>query len=365
MKNKKIVMIGPSINSMGGIATVVNGYISAGLFDKWGVIYLNTHVEGSKLKKLSVAVNAMSRLLILLIKRDVALLHVHSAQGVSFWRKFIFMLVALAAKCPVIFHLHGCEFMQFYNDRCGRLAKWLVRFVLRRSSRVVALSSQWKDNLLSIENNANVVCVFNSVLVPETHDVPPQNKRGSILLFLGRLGERKGTYDLLEAISRIKEKYPDVILKCGGDGELDKVAVRIDELGISDNVEILGWVKGSDKQVLLTEAAIYVLPSYNEGLPMGILESMEAGLPVVSSTVGGIPDAIDSGLDGILIKAGDIDALVDAIDTLLSDSELREKMGIAARNKIIKKFSAEKILPQIEDMYRELGAMPVNNKPFN
>ncbi len=352
-------MIGPSLNAKGGITTVVNGYIDAGLFDKWGIIYLNTHTEGSIVSKALVVISAMTKLLILLLKNDVALLHVHSAQTVSFWRKSIFMIVALLTKCPFIFHLHGSEFMQFYNKRCGRLAKWMVRFILKKSSRVIALSSQWKDNLLSIENTANVVCIYNSVLVPTVHSALRRHKRKNTLLFLGRLGERKGIYDLLEAVSQIKINFPDVILKCGGDGEIDKVAKRAEELGISKNIEILGWIRGKNKQKMLDEAAIYVLPSYNEGLPMGILEAMAEGLPVVSSTVGGIPDAIASGSDGILIEAGDIDAIVDSIERLLTDSELRINMGKAARQKIIDEFSANKILPEIENLYRELKAVPI------
>ncbi len=362
VRNRNVLMIGPSIDSMGGISTVVNGYIDAGLFHRWSIVYLETHVEGSKLSKLSVALKALLKMIILLLKRDVALVHVHSAQGVSFWRKSVYILVAFIARCPVIFHLHGCEFMQFYNDRCGKLAKKFVCLILEKSSYVISLSSQWKRNILQIAKNANVVCVYNSVLVPPVRPLTPQKKRSPVLLFLGRLGKRKGIYDLLDAVATVKSKIPNVKLKCGGDGELTQVSAKAEDLGILDNVDILGWVRGNDKQILLDEASIYVLPSYDEGLPMGILEAMSNGLPVVASTVGGIPDAIDTGIDGVLIEPGDLDALVSSIETLLLNAELRGKMGNAARNKIKIKFSADKILPQIEDLYRSIGAVsPAEN----
>jgi len=343
---------------MGGIATVVRNYEDAGLFEKWGIIFLSTHAEGSAPTKVFSAIYALYRFITLLLRRRVALLHVHSAQYTSFWRKSIFILVAFTAGCPVIFHLHGCEFMIFYNERCGWLGKRFVRFILAKSSVVVALSTQWVQNIARISSKVNVVCVYNSVTVPAAQNALPQKDRLPILLFLGRLGSRKGTYDLLEALVRVKDEVPNVVLKLGGDGELEQVVDRAKELGLEQNIEIMGWVRGDQKSSLLNEAAIYVLPSYNEGLPMGILEAMSVGLPVISTTIGGIPDAIDSGIDGILIEPGDIDGLVHAIERLLHDADYRQGMGNAAREKVVHKFSAEKVIPQLEKLYRELGATP-------
>lgn len=361
MKHKKIVMMGPSINSMGGVASVVNGYIHAGLFDRWEVVYLDTHVEGTKVQKLATAVNALFGLLGLLLKGEVALLHVHASERVSFWRKFIYIMIAFVARCPVVFHLHGGAFMQFYADRCGRLAKWIVRFVLKESTCVIALSSQWKIKLRSIAPGANVVCIFNSVSIPALRDSVPLQDRRPVLLFLGRLGKGKGTYDLLEAVARILPVFPNVELLCGGDGELEQVAARAKELGIGDNVKILGWVKGEEKQRLLDEAAVYVLPSYIEGMPMGVLEAMAAGVPVITTTVGGIPDAINPGVDGILIEPGDVNALSNAITSLLENADMRVNIGTAGRQKIVESFSAEKVVPQLEAIYRDLGAVPLGD----
>jgi glycosyltransferase involved in cell wall biosynthesis len=352
-------MMGPSINSLGGVASVVNGYIQAGLFDRWDVDYLNTHVEGTKANKLATALSALFGLLWLLLKDDVALVHIHASERVSFWRKLIYILIALAARRPVVFHLHGGAFIQFYTDRCGRLAKWIVRFVLEKSACVIGLSSQWKSNILGIAPRAKAVSIFNSVSVAPSCNALPQQGRRNILLFLGRLGQGKGTYDLLEAVARVRPAFPDIELQCGGDGELQQVAQWAKELGIEENIKILGWVKGEEKQRLLAEAAVYVLPSYIEGMPMGVLEAMAVGVPVITTTVGGIPDVINSGVDGILIEPGDVDALANAIALLLEDVDMRVKIGMAAKQKIMDCFSAEKILPQLEAVYRSLGAVPL------
>ncbi|TCV83441.1 glycosyltransferase family 4 protein [Sulfurirhabdus autotrophica] len=359
MKHKKILMMGPSIHSLGGVASVVGGYVQAGLFDRWPIVYLETHVEGSKLKKLIIAIIALWKLLRMLLMGEVALLHVHTSDKVSFWRKFIYIIFVIMARRPIVFHMHAGTFLQFYKDHCGELAKVLVRFVLNRAAYVVALSSQWKANLLSIVPDANVVCIFNSVTIPPERTVLPQQKRQRVLLFLGRLGQGKGTYDLLEAVARIRNLFPDVELRCGGDGELEKVVERARELGLEGNIKILGWVKGEQKQLQLDEAAIYVLPSYYEGLPMGVLEAMAAGVPVITTTVGGIPDVIETSVDGLLIEPGDVDALAVAIEMLLGNADLRTAMGVAAKEKIVERFSAERVLPHLEEIYLQLGAVPV------
>lgn len=360
MSNKMIVMIGSSSTAMGGVTSVVNTYRQAGLFRDWPIVYIDTHVDGSKLDKLGVAFSAVMHFVAMLARGKVALLHAHTSERASFWRKSVFMLLAFAARCPVIYHSHAPEFTHFYYKECGPVARWFVRFILDHAARVVVLSSQWKTAFSSITKNPDVVCVFNPVAAVPVAGLP-QKQRAPIILFLGRLGERKGIYDLVEAIARVRLRFPDVQLLCGGDGDLDGVARRVKALGISGNVRLLGWVAGAEKQRLLAEAAIYALPSYNEGLPMGALEAMSAGLPVITTTVGGIPDAVQNNVEGYLLEPGDIDGLMHAIELLLADAGLREKMGEAGRNKVSAQFTPERILPKVAALYRGLGIVPITH----
>ena len=130
------------------------------------------------------------------------------------------------------------------------------------------------------------------------------------------------------------------------------------ELGIYNLVDILGWVEGAEKERLLADATVYVLPSYVEGLPMGILEAMAAGLPVIATDVGGIPDAVENGIEGILVQPGDVSAITDAIRMLLSQPGLRARMGKAGRQKVLDSFIPERVLPRLEQIYRDLGVNP-------
>ena len=179
------------------------------------------------------------------------------------------------------------------------------------------------------------------------------------LLFLGRLEKRKGIYQLLEAIAKLSPSFPQIRLLAGGDGRLENVAEHARQLGIQDRITLLGWVQGSQKEDLLARATLFVLPSYKEGLPMGLLEAMAAGLPVVATTVGGIPDAVEDGVEGLLVSPGDVDALCAAIEKLLLSSQLRQQMGEAAVRKVRDQFASNRVVPKIDTLYVELGATPV------
>jgi glycosyltransferase involved in cell wall biosynthesis len=235
------------------------------------------------------------------------------------------------------------------------MRKAIVRFVFDHCDRVVVLSHAWKDWVKGMCSNAHVAVIYNPVGFPPM--MPPWDRRvAGRILFLGRLGQRKGSYDLLNAASKVAIKRPDLRLFLGGDGELNRVRETALELGISDKVELLGWVRGEEKERLLASAAVYVLPSYNEGLPMSVLEAMAAGLPILSTPVGGIPEAVTDGVEGFLVNPGDVRALADALDRLLGDPELARGMGVAARRKVERAFSADAVLPSVEALYLEMGA---------
>ena len=118
MANEVVVMVGPSLESRGGIASVVDNYARAGLFKKWPIRYVNSHVEGSKGKKFIAALGAFTTFAQLLVLRQVKVLHVHVARDISFWRKSVFILLAYAARCPVLIHLHSGGFPDFYANKC-------------------------------------------------------------------------------------------------------------------------------------------------------------------------------------------------------------------------------------------------------
>ncbi len=351
---RRIVMLGTRFDTMGGISSVVNVYRDGGLFERCPITYLTTHCDGGAGRKLSIFLRALTRFAVLLLTGKVDLLHVHMSSRASFWRKACFLLPAYAFHIPTILHLHGSEFAVFYEQECGFMARRLIRFVFNSASRVVVLSVVWQRWVQGISNNLNVITIYNPVMTPRQ---PRQwaNRTPGVVLFLGRLGKRKGVYDLLAAAQQVAAHYPELRLRLGGDGELEQVADDAQERELGERVELLGWVKGADKERHLGEAWLYALPSYHEGLPMSILEAMAAGLPILSTPIAGIPEAVTDGVEGFLVPPGDIAALTARLQQLLAEPGLACRMGDAARRKVETTFSSETILPQIEHLYAELG----------
>ncbi|WP_051293420.1 glycosyltransferase family 4 protein [Pseudoduganella violaceinigra] len=353
---KTIVMLGTGMNTMGGVSSVVKVYAQAGLLRRYGVRYLATHCDGGKWRKLGVMCRAYAAFIALLLRGEVGLIHVHLSSRASFWRKSGFFLLAFAARVPAILHLHGAEFNQFYGDECGPWRKRFVRFIFDHAARVVVLSEAWRRWVQGMSRNPRVEAIYNPVLLPPASDWAA--RRPGAVLSLGRLGRRKGSYDLLQAAARVAPQVSGLELRLGGDGELDAVRARAAQLGLASQLNLLGWVGAEGRQQQLALASLYALPSYNEGLPMSVLEAMAAGLPVLATPVGGIPEAVADGVEGFLVAPGDVEALAARLAQLLEDDALARRMGAAARRKVESTFSSDAVLPQVERLYRELGFMP-------
>lgn len=347
---KRIVMIGPSPNSHGGIASVVSSWQNVGLFERWPVTYLETQIEGSKLAKLRVGLSALFRFVQLLTSNRVACVHMHVARRRSFWRKAIFALAAFASRCPVLLHLHSGGFSEFYHHECNHLQRRVVRFVLDHAAQLIVLSKGWHEILRPISTNCNVTVVAN-FLEPSAYAHIREERDKNTLLFLGLLNRDKGFYDLLECISVLCQEFPRLVLVCGGKGEHDQITARIEQLRIEQYVKLAGWLSGDTKRGWLSRASIFVLPSYVENMPMAILEAMRWGMPIVSTKVGCIPDIIEHGREGLLIDHGDVAALQTAIRRLLLSDDERRTMGLAASRRVDRELAPQVVAPILDTMY--------------
>lgn len=352
-----IVMLGTDVATRGGIATVVNAYRDAGLFERWRVRYVTTHRDAGRWGKLVSAVAAWVRFAWLIMAHPVRVVHVHSASRASFWRKSVPVLLAWVARKPYVFHLHGGAFRQFYEQECTALSRAWIRFVLRRAARVAVL---YRDNaawVVSIVPQARVVILPN----PAPRCAPALTRSATdapVILYLGALFREKGLYDLLAAVALLRAHHPSLRLVLAGSGDADGLRARARKLGVEAQLELPGWIGQEQKSVLLRQATLLVLPSYIEAMPMSVLEAMAAGVPVVASRVGGVPDMIRDGVDGLLCAPGDVSGLVYAIETLLANPARAQRMGAAAAARAQACFDAETVVAQLEQIYRELGEQP-------
>ncbi|MCS6923441.1 MAG: glycosyltransferase, partial [Fimbriimonadales bacterium] len=144
-----------------------------------------------------------------------------------------------------------------------------------------------------------------------------------------------------------------VRLYMAGDGEVDAVRRLTAELGLQTQVDIRDWIEGEDKERWLQETNAFILPSRAEGLPMAMLEAMAYGKALIVSPVGGIPEFVTDGQEGILVPPDDIEAISRAIARLAENPDLRRQMGLAARKRV-EPLSVVNYMSQIVEIYRQV-----------
>lgn len=347
----KVLMIGPSLDSMGGIATVENSIM------KWAdrgdvpIEFISTTAEGRKLKKLLIALVAYVKFLGKLNKFD--LVHVHMASRGSYRRKKMFIKAALFRKKPVLLHLHGSEFGIWYDEECSVAERRDISHCFQCCSKVIVLSEEWKEFILKrhICSSDRIAVVHNAVDVPEANAI---DYTCNTVLFMGRLDARKSPDLLLRAAKQVLETHPDAHFIFGGDGDVPLYEQLAVELRIDDRCSFIGWAKGEKKDEAFRSSSMFCLPSKNEGMPMSVLEAMSYGLATLSTPVGGIPQIITDGVDGILFPVDDVDALASKLDALMSDTSNKEMIGIQGRARIEEAFSLTKFMSQLCLVYEDV-----------
>ena len=345
-----VLMCGSDLSVKGGMVTVVKNYLEYSKWDEFQINYLPTHIEKGKLSELFYFSKAYVKILYLMIIGKIDIAYLHTSERGSVYRKIIIAKTMKLFGIPVVLHHHGAEFERFYSS-LSATKKRIVNNALENVDVNIVLSKLLVNMITSKAPEASVFTLYNSVPVRENQ----YNKNGDKILFLGRLGERKGTYDLIKAIclldNKIDSKYKFILC---GDGDVEKVNEIIKRNHISHRIEYIGWADQAKKNEFFKDVIINVLPSYNEGLPMTILETMAYGIPNISTRIASIPEVIDDEKNGYLITPGDINGLTERIQRLIEDEELRIKFSDCAYKTIKSEFSMDSNIHKLKDLLRTL-----------
>lgn len=332
---RKVLFLGVSRKSKGGMTSVILSY--GRYIDS--MRFISTWNLGGKLKKAAYMAQALIRTsALLLTDRRIRLVHIHGAANASFARASIFIRLARMARSKVILHEHAADFVDFYNQSTD---KQRITDTINSCDNLIVLSESWRKYFMSIGVYANKICVLNNIVSPAPTDYRPKRPGGRLdLLYLGEVSKRKGCYDMLEAIAARRDSFAGRLsLRIGGNIVDGDITEFINSHGLQDMVTYEGWVSGEKKEDCLRHADVYILPSYNEGLPIAILESMVYSHPVITTPVGGIPEVIRHGENGLLVSPGDKEAIADAILSYIENPDLVEEHGKRART------AAEPFLP--------------------
>ncbi len=262
---------------------------------------------------------------------------------------------------PLVLHFHGSECARL-DQRGEALFTALSRLVTRRASAVLVLSTEEQEAWSRFCRT----CRFELVVNPFTPAaVSPNGDRAAVeagdgareptLLFVGRLIREKGIFELLDAFGVVRRSHPCRLRIVGrGPAEPD-VLRRVRMMGLSDVVEVLGYVTGDDLDRAYRSADVFVLPSYREGFPLVVMEAMGYGLPIVTTPIRGCADHLVPGEHALFAPPRDAEALAERLAELLGDAALRHRMGAANLTKVLE-FAPDNALPPYADILRSVVA---------
>ena len=350
----KILIVGNDPSVKGGITSVISQLRSYD-WQKENIEmrFIPTYIDKSTVHKILFFMMNYCKILFSFIIFRPDAMHMHMSYKGSFQRAYLLHKLCRVFHIKDIIHLHGSEFKQWY-DSTNSITQKKIRKLLRECNVMIVLGNEWERRIFEIEPKTNIAVANNTVTIPS--QVTNWNRNTFQILYLGVLIQRKGVHDLLDSVSILKKngKLNNAQFVIAGTGEEEqKLKKKCSVLDLEDVIRFNGWTHGEQKWQLMLESQLLVLPSYNEGLPMAVLEAMSYGLPIVASDVGDMSAAVQEGVNGYLISPGNPDQISEAINKILSKKQ-SEWTSLSTMSRIIaeEKFSDSNYMASFLNIYR-------------
>lgn len=343
----KVLMIGPSLSSRGGIVSVMKN-LSDGLKDsRVTCLHHSVGFDCTPLWKALRYVLSFPLFVFLKLRHHVDVVHAHPSERWGFYRYVPYIFMCKIFRIPILLHMHGGSFRHFF-DETSLINKWIIMRTLGHIDGIICLSDYWRKFFDELTN-------VRKFIIPNSVRVFNENKYNVLtdgIVFLGFIEQKKGVFDLLQAFSALQniERYT---LHICGSGETELIRTRIEYLDLQERVVVHGWVSEEERMEIFGRSKLFVLPSYFEALPMSLLEAMSFGLPVVVTNVGSMPEVVDNGINGKIVTPGDIRGLTEALSTLLSDDKLLCSMSQKNFIKIHSTYSIESSVRELQRVYSD------------
>jgi glycosyltransferase involved in cell wall biosynthesis len=278
-----------------------------------------------------------------------------SPSGFAFFRDSVYFFFMRLSGSKVVFHLHGKGIKEGAGK--SRLFRWLSKKIFSRSY-VIFLSEKLRSDV-PFPSRAPYVVNYGVPVVAQEEKVPSPAGKKVEILYISNYVRTKGVIDLIDAVALVARTHQHFHLTLAGkpyDISLEFLESHTREKGLAGKVTIHGPKYKEEKTALLQASDVFILPTYyeNEAFPLSILEAMQFTLPVISTYEGGIPDMIDDGVNGLLFHQRDINQLAEKILFLLDDPAARVRLGRAARQKFMQKYTVsifeQHILETLQDI---------------
>lgn len=368
LRTLRVLISGALPPPMGGVGAYYQALLNSSLSEKVELSFVQTSSQKRKLLQtgkisytnIITSLQDCWRFTKAVISNHPDIVHIGTAIGLSFIKHSYCVCISRVFRCKVLLHPH-CSLSVLYFER-SNYWKWYFRQIIKFTDGVIALSKEWLQ-LSSIVPNKPVYYLPNAIdLQPFKQSLDAHLSEGipkqlPIVLYLGFIGQTKGSFDLIDAAFIVRSRGVDIKLNMVGDPldleVLGKLHEKITINHLDEFIKLHPHVYGKDKLDFLQQADIFVYPSFNEGMPMAILEAMACGLPVIASKVGGIPDLVHDGLNGILIEPRNPDQLATALIKLALDPNLCVSMGYEGSRLVTEKHEIEKHVTNLVNIYHK------------
>lgn len=356
----RVLILGPARESVSGVAAHVNQLFRSNLTSGFRLSQYQVgsegRVEGRGAALLRLAGSPFG-LAGRILREAPKIVHINTTlDAKAYWRDLVYMTVAKCCGSKVAYQVHGGPFpREFFPERGPRSA--LLRHVLCWADAVVVLSTLHMDAYRKFSPTANLVMIGHGVELPEVDLGAGRYLSGRPLelVYFGRLVQAKGVFDIIEAVRILRQRNIAIRLRLAGSGPAERALRRaVAEAGLEDCMRFLGAVGEEGKRELWKGANVLVLPSHTEGLPCALLECMAAGIVPVVTAVGGIGDAVQDRVHGLLVPPRDPRQLADALEVLHEDREALRRMALAGRQHIAERYSLARFQADFRKLYAAL-----------
>ncbi len=290
----------------------------------------------------------------MLTDKNVKVLHLHTAADGSFWRKSLLVKLGHWMGRKVVLHVHASRFKDFYNEASPKKKERILQ-TLHSVDVLIVLSHSWKEWFASLGIPKDKIVILHNITSYPTKIESAKVNDGKLhFLFMGEIGQRKGVFDILLALTKHREELEGKMeLRIGGNKHEEELKKAIQEGDLQGMVKFEGWVGGNKKLQLLNWADVFILPSFNEGLPISILEAMSYGHPIISTPVGGIPEVVESGKNGILVTPGNEEEIFGAMNYYVYNQDKIAAEG-AVSKEAAQTYLPDYVLNHLKEIYEKL-----------
>lgn len=355
-----VLLLGPARTAISGVSTHLNQLFKSPLSTCFQLSQFQVGREGrteNRLGTLLRLIGSPFALAICVVRRNPRIVHINTSFDTKgFWRDLAYLAISKVLRRRTVYQVHGGALPQELFSR-NRWLTSLVRWTLSYPDVVVLLSEPELAAHRKFAPDVRLALIANAVDIEgvELNLERYASNRPLEIVYIGRLAESKGVFDVVQAVAMLRARGIEVHLRLAGFGAAEQqIRQAITEARLGDQVQLLGPVFGAAKEELWRSANVLAFPSHGEGLPYALLESMAAGVVPVISPVGGIPDVMQDQVHGVFVPPRNPRALADALERLHHDRPSLQRMAVAGRQRIVDQYSVSRMAAEFHRLYASL-----------